>query len=597
MRATLCCLAFALLSTVVAQQSSSGFTPLWVPLAERTPHFNAWKRSTATDWAVSPFNTMKQGHILAWTGYVKVDDVIYTFNGVVFDGANFNATASQVWRVTPTRTIQTSQAGPVQITATWTSPIEPEDLVKQSMPFVYFSMKAASTDGSSHSVQFYSDVSAEWLSNDLTTIVEWDTTTTANSIYHKASPQDPQPMVEESGLAQDGTLYYGVAKSSAVTWQTGEADDMRGQFNATHNLKNAVDTDSRAINDRWPVFALSWDMGDVSSDEEEAVFALGFARRPVIEYDAGDATQERYPYFLTEYSNADDAFEAFIADYDDATKRADALDSKIMDAAGSVSSDYADLVALGARQTLAGVEWTTTDDNDTDDVLAFMRQSGDSQRTNAVETLYAAWPAFLYLNATWGQYLLEPLLRFESSTAYTKDYPAPDLGSSYPVADGNKAPAQSLAIEAAGDMLIMAYAQAQISGSGYLINKYVGLSLLRSYGLSVEHFLMWFSTTASRSGRTTSKLPNGVSGEDNANLALKGIMGIRAMAGISDALGKSDDSKSYSNTSSSYMSSWADNIAGGVNAADGMMYNLYADKLMQTKLIPDAVCFIALELR
>ncbi|TRM62817.1 hypothetical protein BD626DRAFT_41413 [Schizophyllum amplum] len=575
MRATLCCLAFGLLSTIVAQQSSSGFTPLWVPLAERTPHFNAWKRTnTATSWAVSPFSTM--GHILAWAGYVAVDDVIYTFNGVVSEG---NATtASQVWRVSPTRTIQTSQAGPVQITATWMSPIEPDDLVKQSMPFVYFSMKAVSTDGSSHSVQFYSDVSAEWLSHDLATIVEWDTTTTANSIYHKAIPQDPQPMVEESGLAQDGTLYYGVANSSAVTWQTGDAETIREQFYSTRNLKNSADTATRAIYYRWPVFALSWDMGDVSSDEDEAVFALGFARRPVIEYDAGDSTQERYPYFLTEYSNADDAFQAFIADYDDAVKRADALDSKIMDAAGYVSSDYADLVALGARQTLAGVEWTTNDNNDADDVLAFMRQSGDSQRVNAVETLYAAWPAFLYLNATWGQYLLEPLLKFESSTAYTKDYPVPDLGSSYPIADGNEAPAQFQAIEAAGDMLIMAYAQAQISGSRYLINRHY------------DSFKKWADYLVQNTQRPASsqKLPNDVNGGDNANVALKGIMGIRAMAGISDALDKSEDSVSYLSNASLYMSSWADKVAGGINSADGMIYNVFADKLLQTKFVPDA---------
>ena len=53
------------------------------------------------------------------------------------------------------------------------------------------------------------------------------------------------------------------------------------------------------------------------------------------------------------------------------------------------------------------------------------------RRVNAVETLYASWPAFLYVNATWAGYLLEPLLRFQSSNVYTKDFAAPDLGVQY----------------------------------------------------------------------------------------------------------------------------------------------------------------------
>ena len=53
-----------------------------------------------------------------------------------------------------------------------------------------------------------------------------------------------------------------------------------------------------------------------------------------------------------------------------------------MSAAGGVSSNYADLIALGTRQTFAGAEFTVPQgDNgyDASDVLAFMKQSGDSE--------------------------------------------------------------------------------------------------------------------------------------------------------------------------------------------------------------------------
>ncbi|KAL1732988.1 hypothetical protein EV714DRAFT_205674, partial [Schizophyllum commune] len=540
--------------------------------------------------------------ILAWAGYVRVDGTVYTYTGTPFA----NATTSQVWRVTPSRTIQTSQAGPVQLTVTWLSPIEPDDLVKQSMPFVYMSVKAASTDGSSHSVELYSDVTGEWLSSDLSTLITWSETTAASAIYHKAAPVSPTSMAETSDIAEDATLYFGMAKASALTWQSGFADDVRGQFNKSGSLLDEGDDAHRAIQDRWPVFSLSWDLGDVDDNAKEAVWAMGLARSPVVQYTSGSNSEGRYPYYLTEYSNADDAFEAFIADYDDAATRADSFDAKLMSAAGGVSSNYADLIALGTRQTFAGAEFTVPQgDNgyDASDVLAFMKQSGDSERVNAVETLYASWPAFLYVNATWAGYLLEPLLRFQSSNVYTKDFAAPDLGTSYPSATGNKSPGSSLAVEACGDMLIMAFSQAQMSGDGTLLGKYI---LSQQRGTPDRTSLS--STTPSKAGQTTSsstrqvhqahseKLPGGADGTDNSNLALKGIIGLQAMAGISTAVQNLDDATVYSNNATSMIDTWADELQSN-NLADpshtGLMYNLFADRLMKSELVPDDVRFLA----
>ena len=57
---------------------------------------------------------------------------------------------------------------------------------------------------------------------------------------------------------------------------------------------------------------------------------------------------------------------------------------------------------------------------------------------NTVDTLYAALPAFLYLNPEIVGYLLSPLLEYQDSSAYTLGYAARNIGSSYPsaIADG-----------------------------------------------------------------------------------------------------------------------------------------------------------------
>ena len=51
-------------------------------------------------------------------------------------------------------------------------------------------------------------------------------------------------------------------------------------------------------------------------------------------------------------------------------------------------------------------------------------------RVNAVETIYAAFPALMYIDPSLGGLLLEPLFRLQASRNYTTGYAAADLGAS-----------------------------------------------------------------------------------------------------------------------------------------------------------------------
>jgi Domain of unknown function (DUF4965) len=50
-------------------------------------------------------------------------------------------------------------------------------------------------------------------------------------------------------------------------------------------------------------------------------------------------------------------------------------------------------------------------------------------QVNAVETLYAAFPALMYIDPLLGGPLLEPLFRLQASCNYTIKYAAADLGA------------------------------------------------------------------------------------------------------------------------------------------------------------------------
>ena len=51
-------------------------------------------------------------------------------------------------------------------------------------------------------------------------------------------------------------------------------------------------------------------------------------------------------------------------------------------------------------------------------------------RVNAVETMYAAFPALMYINASLGAPLLEPLFRLQPLRNSSNGYAAADLGTS-----------------------------------------------------------------------------------------------------------------------------------------------------------------------
>lgn len=103
--------------------------------------------------------------------------------------------------------------------------------------------------------------------------------------------------------------------------------------------------------------------------------------------------------------------------------------------------------------------------------------------------------------------------------------------------------------------------------TGYLVRE----ALIPSNQLSTDDFAGWLA--------------------NQTNLALKGIIGIRAMAEISDLVGEKEDSKYYRNISETYIKRWEDEFAisrDGTHAKLAYtwfgswttLYNLFSDSLL-----------------
>ncbi|KAF7378283.1 hypothetical protein MSAN_00253700 [Mycena sanguinolenta] len=578
-------------ASALAQQT---FFPSAVPLAVRTPTFSCWldTHNGSDPMATWPifWNDL---HNLGWTGFIKVDGTAYHWLGSPPEG---NASAWIQTQVTPTRTILTVQAGPMLLNVTFLSPIEPSDLGLQSFPFSYVYVDATAMDGQLHSIQLYSDISGEWVTDSLETQIQWSTTKTNNTMYHQFSPTAPFSMFQD--VPEDGTVYHAVsiAQSSLVSI-IGTDETLRGQFatpgegfTLTSDLTGQVGP-VRADDTKFPVLAHAVDLGSTATISSVA-WAVGVVRDPVMILSG----VKRGAYYWSQYATIGDAIDAFVTDFPAAKARALALDDQILQDAGAISQDYVDLISLGTRQALAGIEITLSTLQDgsfnLSDIKAFMKDVGNSQRVNPIEGIYAALPALMYLMPNLTGTLLEPLLEYQNSSNYTNPYAASDLGSPFPqVSEDSSSFNAVYGVENSGNMLILVLAHAQSTGDGSLIGKYY--SLLKQWAdyLTSNALIPGDQTSAdARDEILAQNHPN------VTNLALKGIIGIQAMAKVSQIMGQEADAQNYKESATSLIQSWVNltSMSGQLRwtydeTTFGLMYNLLADKLLGLDLVPASI--------
>ncbi|KAF8581797.1 DUF1793-domain-containing protein [Ramaria rubella] len=591
--------------------------PPAVPLAVRTPYLSAWLQQGSGQPLNGIWPSFWTGMTLGWAGFIRVDGTAYNFLGDPTLNAGVLKATQTSFKYTSTQSAFVLSAGPVDITANFLSPVEPTDLVKQSLPFSYLALTVQATDGKSHSVQVYTDISAEWVSGDNSLTADWSTTTTAGIITHQVQLENQEVFGEVGDHTQYGAAYYSIESSSTTTFQSGQDIVVRGTFTSNGKLPNTQDTGFRAISDDWPVFGLARDLGNVTSAATSpVVFSVGHVRDPAIEYIiAGGALQNRSSYFFTQHGSAtaavchtdvssgqmltrlDGQIAAFLPDYANALASANMLDAKISKDASAISTDYEAIVALSVRQALGACELTVGRDAtgkiNPDDIMYFLKEISSDGNVNTVDVIFPAWPVFLYLNPVLGKYLLEPLFQYQASGQYPNQWSIHDMGASYPKALGhNDGGDEAMPVEESGNMLIMTLSYTQKTNDTSLLTTYSRLlnqwtqflindSLIPANQLSTDDFA---GTLANQT-----------------NLAIKGTVGIKAMSLIEGILGNTATAANYSSIATSFapqIEGFATATSGGLkhfelsygNASSwGLTYNMMADKLLGTGVFAQSV--------
>lgn len=559
-------------------------------------------------------------------------------------GAKYDASTTNLTYTIPSP--KSRNDAPVELTLSFLSPITPTSTLRQSIPASYIKVYAKGD----FNVNIYVDVNGQWVSGNRGSEIVWSFEETKyEDAQHlkswKVKRKTEQLFTEWADRAEWGTLYF--TGPSDATHECGVSGPLRQRFSKTSQLNNTMDQGFRTIMDEEPVFAFSKsfnlsskqdDAEGPSGKEDSVLFTISHIQDPVTQFASARGLTYMRPlwqsYFATDMALITFHYE----DYKHAAKLAANYSTQLAnDAYLSGSDNYKDIVALSARQVMGATSFSGTPENP----LLFLKEISSNGNSQTVDVIFPAFPFFLYTNPRWLAYLLEPLIEHMLSGQYPNDYSMHDLGTHFPNltghADGRD---EYMPVEECGDMLIMGLAL--VNSLNYAdVNDAQSIwsteGLEKSFGpLSegVSAFSMparlekrdgivglddrWGGTNAKKQARKwlsrsyplwkqwTSYLvdyslrpQNQLSTDDFAgwlalqtNLALKGIVGIKAMSELAAVMDESKDVEYYRNVSTVYIKKWEEYGMSRDGGRAKLAYDWYGSWTTLYSLYADAIlCF------
>ena len=272
--------------------------PPSIPLAVRSPYLSTWLPATSLTAATPQF---WNGAVRGFVGLVIIDGQLYAWAGepVLSSGTAVTALTPVSTEVTATRSIFTASAGGVQLVAEWLSPVEPGNLQLQSAPLTLLTVSVSFTDGNSHDVQVYADITGEWVSSNESALIEWQTTSDATGQYWTVELQSPGSLTETDQMANWGTVVWAAPSGSSLTYQSGDSVDgaqpVRVYRSSARQLPIRIRAPSTTTSPR------SRSPFDFGSTAASTSFVLGHVRTPLISY--GQSATQLLPLWTNYWSD------------------------------------------------------------------------------------------------------------------------------------------------------------------------------------------------------------------------------------------------------------------------------------------------------
>lgn len=558
------------------------FRPPAIPLVAHDPYFSVWSfhDDLSGDWT-----RHWTGAAQCMAGQVRIDGQTYRFCGL----GPSPAMKQMRLEVLPTRTIYRFQADGVELTLTFTTPSLPDDLDLLSRPITYVSFEVRSIDAKAHDVQLYLDVQTDWVVDSPGQQVVWSRHRLEGmDVLRVGSVQQPILGRKGDNLRIDwGYLYLVIEQATqACTWQ-GQSEVARRQFAQSGTLPTDDDMDMpRAVSDRWPVLAVTWNLGKVGEPSIQQNLLLAYDDLFAIEF-----LHRKLPaYWRRDGKGIVELLRESLDNRPEILARCVRFDEKLMAELRAAGGEkYARLCALAFRQCLAAHKLVADIDGTP---MYFSKENFSNGCIATVDVTYPGAPFFLHFNPDLLQAQIEPVLHYASTRRWKFPFAPHDLGT-YPLANGQvygggeKTEEKQMPVEECGNMLLLVAALAKARGHGDYARRYWKLltrwaDYLMEKGYNPENQLC----TDDFAGRLAG----------NTNLSIKAILALAGYAMLCRMIGGevAKTAARYDSTAREWANRWMTDAADGDHyrlAFDqpgtwSQKYNLVWDRLLDLNVFP-----------
>lgn len=411
--------ALSLFSITAHASSFIPFQPPSYPLAVRTPFLQAWLPSTAGGLLPASKAKWWDGTSIGWGTIARVDNVSYTIFG---DLTNTLAVQTEA-QFTSAHSTFLLQAGAVNITADFFSPVSPNNHVRHSLPLAYYTLTVVSADDEEHVVEIYNELGVNWAGPNGALNWTYTEDDAGGLVYYSISTASDIPFTANprgKAMAEYGNVIFSTMLSSGLTNQSGDATTLRNSFTANGSLSGVQGLPAESDG----TIAFAQTLGAVK-EAQDVKIVVGNIRNKAINY----LGTIRTPFYRSQYPDATSALQHFYDDYDDANAESLQLDQNITEEATAISSNYSDILRLSMRQIFGGMEITIPYDTlNTSDILSFLKEISTDGNVNTADVIFPMLPGLYVMAPEWIKFLIQPLLDYQMTGDWPNVWAVHDLG-------------------------------------------------------------------------------------------------------------------------------------------------------------------------
>ncbi len=528
------------------------------PLITVDPYFNIWAMNDKLNADHTRFWTGDRTMLL---GKATIDEKTFVFMGSAEEMQLPPMNQVSV-DVTTFTTKYIFEAAGVMLTATFTTPILPDDLALASRPVSYLHIEVGSTDGKNHTVSVEVKASEEFCMENYE-----DLGVNVNQI--KVSPSISAMRIggiEQAILGKSGD-------GIGIDWGYFYLAIKDGELSTDEEFKRVFVSAKKSLD---------------TNENQTALFAFAYDDIKSIVYFGNQLDA----YWKSQGKTIEQEIEAAFLEYESLMLRTKAFHDKLFsDATTAGGEKYAELLVLALRQVMAAHKLVV----DTEGKLLFISKECFSNGCAATtDVSYPSIPLFLIYNTELAKGIMRPIMHYSASEHWPYPFAPHDVGR-YPILNGQAysrgtKPAWQMPVEECGNMLLMASAVALAEKNTDFVTEHKELldkwaEYLVENGLDPESQV----TSDDFAGHIA----------HNCNLSLKALMALGGYAKICEIMNEPDKSQKYRSAAEEMAKFWIENAANGDGSfrlafdrpdSFSMKYNAVWDKIFGLSLLPkDAI--------